>query len=78
MAAFLRGSAAPAGPSPRVRFETVVEHFEAILAYYGERAGVRIARKHLGWYSAGLAGAAEFRGAVNGAGEARSGAPVDR
>ena len=70
VAAFLRGSAAPAGPSPRVRFETVVEHFEAILAYYGERAGVRIARKHLGWYSAGLAGAAEFRGAVNGAGEA--------
>ena len=70
VAAFLRGSAAPAGPELRVRFETVVEHFEAILAYYGERAGVRIARKHLGWYSAGLPGAAEFRSAVNGAGEA--------
>ena len=37
-----------------MQFETVMEHFEAMLAYYGEHAGVRIARKHLGWYSAGL------------------------
>ena len=69
-AAFLRGSTAPGEPGLRVQFETVVEHFEAMLDYYGEHAGVRIARKHLGWYSAGLAGAAEFRRAVNGAGEA--------
>jgi tRNA-dihydrouridine synthase B len=69
VAAFLRGNA-EAEPELRVRFETVAEHFEGILAYYGEHAGVRIARKHLGWYSAGLAGSAEFRGAVNGAGEA--------
>jgi tRNA-dihydrouridine synthase B len=27
--------------------------------------GVRIARKHLGWYSKGLPGSAEFRAAVN-------------
>ncbi len=70
VAAFLRGDAAPARPTLRVQFETVMEHFEGILAYYGERAGVRIARKHLGWYSAGLPGAAEFRAGVNGAGEA--------
>ncbi len=69
-AAFLRGSAAPAEPELRVQFETVVEHFEGVLAYYGERAGVQIARKHLGWYSAGLPGAAEFRAGVNRAGEA--------
>ncbi|MFY9639676.1 MAG: tRNA-dihydrouridine synthase, partial [Rhodomicrobium sp.] len=69
-AAFLRGSAAPGEPEMRVQFETVVEHFEAMLAYYGERAGVPIARKHLGWYSAGLPGAAEFRSAVNGTVEA--------
>ena len=70
VAAFLRGSAVPGEPALRVQLETVIEHFEAMLAYYGEHAGVRIARKHLGWYSAGLAGAAEFRGAVNGAVEA--------
>jgi tRNA-dihydrouridine synthase B len=69
VAAFLRGDA-EAGPELRVQFETVVEHFEGVLAYYGEHAGVRIARKHLDWYSRGLAGAAEFRRAVNGAGEA--------
>ncbi len=69
-AAFLRGRPAPAVPELRVQFETVVEHFEGVLAYYGEHAGVRIARKHLGWYSAGLPGAADFRRTVNGAAEA--------
>ena len=70
VAAFLRGNATPVEPEPGVQFETVMEHFEAMLAWYGERAGVRIARKHLGWYSAGLPGAAEFRKGVNGAEEA--------
>jgi tRNA-dihydrouridine synthase B len=44
----------PDEPGRCVQFETVVEHFEAMLAWYGEHAGVRIARKHLGWYSAAL------------------------
>ena len=70
VASSLRGSATPDEPEPGVQFETVMEHFEAMLAWYGEHAGVRIARKHLGWYSAGLLVAAEFRRAVNGADEA--------
>ncbi len=65
VAAFLDGSAAQAEPDLGAQLEAVLEHFEAMLAYYGERAGVRIARKHLGWYAAGLPGAAEFRNAVN-------------
>ncbi|MGC1585940.1 MAG: tRNA-dihydrouridine synthase, partial [Rhodomicrobium sp.] len=69
-AAYLRGASPPGEPKLAVQFETVVEHFEAMLAHYGERAGVQIARKHLGWYSAGLPGAAEFRAGVNAAGEA--------
>ena len=36
-----------------------------MLSHYGTRSGVRIARKHLGWYARGLAGAAEFRAKVN-------------
>ncbi|MEM5585107.1 tRNA dihydrouridine synthase DusB [Roseibium sp. AS2] len=38
--------------------ELVIEHYEALLGHYGEHAGVRIARKHLGWYfdAAGLHG----------------------
>ncbi len=39
-AAFLRGSGGPGEPDARVQFETVLEHYEAMLAYYGERAGV--------------------------------------
>ncbi len=69
-AAFLSGSNAPAEPAPSVQLETIMEHYEAMLAYYGERAGVRIARKHLGWYGARLPKAAEFRKAVNGAEDA--------
>jgi tRNA-dihydrouridine synthase B len=65
VAAFLGGSAELGEPEPRLQFETAMKHFEAMLAYYGERAGVRIARKHLGWYGAGLPRAAEFRSAVN-------------
>ncbi len=68
-AAFLAG-VAPGEPGPRVLFETAMEHFEAMLAHYGERACVLVARKHLGWYGAGLPRAAEFRKAVNGAAEA--------
>jgi tRNA-dihydrouridine synthase B len=36
-----------------------------MLAHYGRETGVRMARKHLGWYSKGLPGSAEFRSAVN-------------
>ena len=36
-----------------------------MLDHHGVYAGVRIARKHLGWYAKGLNGAAEFRRKVN-------------
>jgi tRNA-dihydrouridine synthase B len=47
------------------QLETVLEHYEAMLSHYGAAAGSRIARKHIGWYSKGLADSAEFRAAVN-------------
>jgi tRNA-dihydrouridine synthase B len=40
-------------------------HYEDMLLHYGEAVGVPIARKHIGWYSRGLPGSAEFRAAVN-------------
>ncbi len=43
----------------------VLKHYEAMLSHYGITTGLRMARKHLGWYSRGLHGAAEFRGEVN-------------
>ena len=52
-------------PAPEVRGRILLEHYDALLSHYGEEAGVRIARKHVGWYSKGLPGSAEFRSAVN-------------
>ncbi len=41
------------------------EHYAAMLAHHGTQPGVRLARKHLAWYSRGLPGSAEFRVKVN-------------
>jgi len=48
----------------------VTEHYHNILRQFGNQAGVRLARKHVSWYSRGLPGSAEFRAAVNRLGEA--------
>jgi len=52
-------------PPLAAQLDMVLEHYDAILAHYGTTVGVRMARKHLGWYSKGFAGAAEFRAAMN-------------
>ncbi len=41
--------------------DTLLEHFDAMLLHYGAETGVRMARKHVGWYARGFPGAAEFR-----------------
>jgi tRNA-dihydrouridine synthase B len=45
--------------------EIVLGHYDDMLTHYGAAIGSRIARKHLGWYSKGLPGSAEFRATVN-------------
>lgn len=62
---YLRTGKRNAAPPLAIQKKIVLQHFEAMLAHYGEPAGVRIARKHLGWYSKGLKGGAEFRAAIN-------------
>ena len=52
-------------PSIAEQYATVRTHFEAMLEHYGLETGVRMARKHLGWYSKGLPASADFRAAVN-------------
>jgi len=47
------------------QYATLRAHYDAMLSYYGNDVGVKIARKHIGWYSKGLPGSAEFRAAVN-------------
>jgi len=54
-----------ANPSISEQLAIVLEHYSSILAHYGVQTGIRIARKHLGWYSKGLPGSAEYRAEVN-------------
>jgi tRNA-dihydrouridine synthase B len=42
----------------------MITHYHGILEHFGTESGVRLARKHLAWYSRGLTGSAEFRAAV--------------
>lgn len=57
-------------PSMAEQVRTIKTHFEDMIATYGDYSGLRIARKHMGWYSKGLAGASEFRSIVNNVDEA--------
>jgi tRNA-dihydrouridine synthase B len=60
----LTGEELAAPPVNEVR-DTLLGHLGNLYAFYGERAGVRVARKHISWYSKGLAGGAAFRNRVN-------------
>lgn len=52
-------------PGLAEQYAVIVEHYRAMLEHYGEGVGVNMARKHIGWYTKGLNGSAEFRNAVN-------------
>ncbi len=50
IAADLFGTPQPDIPQGRALTDMVCEHYEAMLSFYGETLGNRVARKHLGWY----------------------------
>jgi nifR3 family TIM-barrel protein len=50
-----------AAPELGARIDIIAEHYEAMLSYHGAHHGVRIARKHLGWYAQGLPGGEALR-----------------
>ncbi|HZD26618.1 MAG TPA: tRNA dihydrouridine synthase DusB, partial [Alphaproteobacteria bacterium] len=50
IAAFLASGHCPPEPSAAARRDIALEHYGAMLSHYGIARGVRIARKHLGWY----------------------------
>jgi tRNA-dihydrouridine synthase B len=52
-------------PSLEEQYCVIVEQYEAMLGHYGTEIGVNVARKHIGWYTRGLHGSAEFRNAFN-------------
>jgi tRNA-dihydrouridine synthase B len=54
-------------PAPEVAeiHDVLLAHLEDLYAFYGQPAGLRMARKHIAWYTRGLADSAHFRHAMN-------------
>ncbi|SET64722.1 tRNA-U20-dihydrouridine synthase [Nitrosomonas marina] len=54
-------------PPPKVSeiHAVLMQHLNDLYQFYGEYAGVRIARKHIAWYTKGLTGSAGFRQKMN-------------
>lgn len=52
-------------PSMAEKQAIIYEHMQDMADHYGEYTGVRMARKHMGWYSKGLENSAEFRQIIN-------------
>jgi tRNA-dihydrouridine synthase B len=54
-------------PNPEVKeiHQVLIGHLNDLYSFYGEYSGLRIARKHISWYTKGLAGSASFRHAMN-------------
>jgi tRNA-dihydrouridine synthase B len=54
-------------PPPEVAeiHRVLIAHLHDLYSFYGEHTGVRVARKHISWYTKGLAGSAVFRHHMN-------------
>ena len=52
-------------PSILQQKDIVINHFNSMIAHYGAQVGISLAKKHIGWYSSGLKGSAEFRAKIN-------------
>lgn len=52
-------------PSLDEQYAVIVEQYRAMMDLYGPQIGSNCARKHVGWYTKGLHGSAEFRNAFN-------------
>jgi tRNA-dihydrouridine synthase B len=62
--AALDGRAAPAVPTPNEARDIISAHLRDLYVFYGVEAGVRIARKHIGWYCRERPHAQAFRQSV--------------
>ncbi|MEQ8708675.1 MAG: tRNA dihydrouridine synthase DusB [Rhodospirillales bacterium] len=65
VAAFLATGRTPADPGPEEICDTMRRHLDDMLTHYGTEQGLRIARKHIGWYCQGLNGSDGLRQLVN-------------
>jgi tRNA-dihydrouridine synthase B len=44
---------------------TTIKHVQDLYAFYGDERGLRVARKHISWYTKGLKNSAQFRASMN-------------
>ena len=44
---------------------TTIKHVKDLYSFYGEERGLRVARKHISWYTKGLKNSAQFRASMN-------------
>jgi nifR3 family TIM-barrel protein len=51
-------------PTLAMQKDILITHYRGMLSHFGTDAGLRLARKHVAWYSRGLPGSAEFRATV--------------
>lgn len=65
IADYLTGNIITKPPTLMEQLAIILEHYKDMLEHYDEQAGVRMARKHLGWYSSGLHDSASFRSKIN-------------
>jgi tRNA-dihydrouridine synthase B len=61
---YLKSGTRRPDPALSEQLALVLEHIEAMLVHYGRDTGIKIARKHVGWYSKGLPGSADFRSEI--------------
>jgi len=64
IAAMLEGREAPAAPAGDELRDIMLAHLRDLYGFYGVEAGVRIARKHIGWYCRGRPQALAFRQSI--------------
>jgi tRNA-dihydrouridine synthase B len=65
IAAYLASGVVPPAPGRAQRLALLRRHVAALHAFYGDYMGVRIARKHVGWYLQQCAASAGLRGPFN-------------
>lgn len=61
IAADLDGAPVPRAPTGAALAELILGHYNSMLDFHGRDIGLRVARKHLGWYLDRLKGASELR-----------------
>lgn len=66
---YLRTGEKLPNPALAEQIQLIRRHYEEMLHHYGRDTGLKIARKHIGWYTKGLPASAELRHKINQIGE---------